>query len=195
MKIVLTTDYATTDLVSLASAKSTLRVGATYDDANITTMLTAARQLVEAQSNRSILNQVWTIKLDYFPTEIYLPNGRIQSVASVKYIDTAGAEQTLVDGTDYTATTGYDDGRIVAVESWPSDVNTEQNNVVEIIYTAGYGVAASEETSWAETAIALKLSAIYYNMEKSPAFNHVIGLNTHYSLAYIKNGERQSIFI
>jgi uncharacterized phiE125 gp8 family phage protein len=193
MNLVLTTDYTTTDLVSLADAKQHLRIAATYDDNNVGTLLDAARQLVESETNRAILNQTFTLKLDYFPTEIYLPKGRIQSVTTVKYINTSGVKTTLTDGTDYSTTTGYDDGRIAPINSWPSDISTNKNNVVEVVYVAGFGASKSQLTSWAETAIMLQLSKMYYNMDVSKPLNHIIELNRHNSLAWYKNADRRSI--
>ena len=195
MNLVLTTDYTTTDLVTIADAKQHLRISSTYDDNNVTTLLDAARQLVEAETNRAILNQTFTLKLDYFPGVIYLPKGRIQSVTSLKYTNTSGDEITMAEDTDFTVTTGYDDGRIVPVSDWPSDVATAENNVVEVVYVAGYGATKSAETSWAETATMLQLSKLYYNMDVSKPLNHIIELNRHSSLAWYKNADRRSIFL
>lgn len=193
MNLVLTTDYTTTDLVSLADAKQQLRIGGTYDDNNVTTMLDAARQLVESNTNRSILNQTWTLKLDYFPDTIYLPMGRIQSVTSLEYINISGDTVELTEDEDWTATTGYDDGRIVPVREWPTDFNTDQDNVITIVYVAGYGATKSAETSWAETATLLQLLKLYYNMSDSIALDHIINLHRHNSVAFYKNADRRSI--
>lgn len=196
MNIVLTTDYTTTDLVTLADAKQQLRIASTYDDNNVNTLLDAARQIVESETNRAILNQTWTLYLDYFPDVIYLPKGIIQSVTSVKYIDTGGTQQTLADGTDYTTTTGIDDGRIVPTNNgWVSDVNTEQNNVVEIIFVAGYGATKTAETSWAEQAILMKLSQLYYNLDSSMGYENLVNLKRHYSLAEYRNHDRRSVHL
>ena len=161
MKLNLTTDYTTTTLVAQTAAEAQLRLTAGYDSANVLTKLDAARQLVEQDTNRSILNTVWTMKLDYFPSTIYLPKGRLVSVTSVKYLDSDNTEQTLVADTDYYVSgVGYDEGRIIPVSSWPQ-VSSDKNNSVEVVFTTGYGAAASTDTSWAEVAILGKLTDLY----------------------------------
>ena len=161
MRIDLTTDYTTTDLVAQTAAEAQLKISSGYQSANVLTFLDAARQLVERDTDRSILNTTWTMKLDAFPSVIYLPKGVTVSVTSVKYTDTSGSEQTLSEGTDYTESLGFDTGRIVPVDSWPSDIDTDLKNAVEVIYVAGYGASSSTATSWAETAILAKISDLY----------------------------------
>lgn len=193
MRVYIKTDYTTTDLVTLAQAKQQLRIGSTYDDTNVTLALEAARKEVESDINKSILNTVWTMKLDYFPSEIYLPKGRIQSVASVKYIDINGSETTLTANTDYKVVTGSTDARIVEVNGWPTDVNADEKSVVEVEFTAGYGVASSNETKQLEYAILMKLSQLYYNLDTPVAYENIINKNRLYTLGWYENLNRQSV--
>lgn len=188
MKLKLTTDYTTTTLVAQTAAEAKLRISAGYDSANVLTLLDAARQIVENDTNRSILNTVWTMKLDSFPSVIYLPKGVLVSVTSVKYLDTSEAEQTLVVDTDYYVSgAGYDDGRIVPVTSWPS-TSTDKKNAVEVIYTTGYGTAAATATSWAEAATLLKLEQLYYaGCDNDEPYKAIINKHRHTSIAWLKN--------
>lgn len=189
----LLTDYATTNLVTLSEAKQHLRIASTYDDTNVRTLLDTARQMVERETNRSVLNQKWKMTLDYFPNEIYLPKGFIKSVDSVKYYNTSGTLTTLTKDTNYTVTVNCDDGRILPVTSWPADVKEDIRNAVEITFTAGYGEVRGQLTSWAEAATLLMLSKLYYNMDTSKPLEHIIKLNTHYSVAWYKNDETEPI--
>jgi uncharacterized phiE125 gp8 family phage protein len=193
MRVYIKTDYTTTTLVPLADAKQHLRIGGTYDDTNVTRALETARKEVEADLNKSILNTVYTMKLDYFPSIIYLPYGRIQSVASVKYTDSDGNEQTLVADTDYKVVTGETDARIVEVNGWPTDINQDIKSAVEVEFTAGYGTASNAETKALEMAILLKLSQVYYNLDLPVSYENIINKNRLYTLAWYENLNRQSI--
>lgn len=192
MRLTVKTDYTTTDLVPLANCKQQLRIGATYDDANVTIALEAARKEVEADVNRSILNTVYEMKLDYFPDVIYLPMGRIQSVTTITYIDLDGNTQTLVENTDFRVDTGDDEARITYINSWPSDVNTDRKNAITVEYTAGYGATTNTETKVFEMMVLLKLSQIYYNLDSSVSYEMLINKHRLYSLAWYENLNRQS---
>jgi len=193
MRVYIKTDYTTTDLVPLADAKQQLRISSTYDDTNVTRALETARKEVEADINKAILNTVFTMKLDYFPSEIYLPMGRIQSVAAVKYTNSDGVEQTLTSDVDYKVVIGETDARIVEVNGWPTDVNEDLNSVIEIEYTAGYGISSNAETKTLEYAILLKLSQLYYNLDMSVAYENIINKNRLNTLAWYANLNRQSV--
>lgn len=158
MRINLTTDYVTTDLVTVQLAEQHLKLSAGFNSAVIENKLSAARKDVETRADRSILNQTWTMYLDEFPSnEILLPKGFIQSVTSVRYYAN-GVLTTLVADTDYRVVSG-DKGFIEPINSWPGP--DSRKNAVEIIYVAGYGTAPNEATKWAEEAILMRLEMLY----------------------------------
>lgn len=185
MRLVLTTDYSTTSLVSLADAKQQLRISENYDNNNVGVMLDTARQLVESDANRAILNQTYTLYLDEFPDTIYLPMGIIQSVTSIEYIPDGQSDFTTYDAANYVASTGVDDGRIKPVTNWP-EVETDIKDAVKVVFVAGYGATKSTKTKWAETAVLLKLTDLYYD-RVSEAYKNVIALNKHYSKSWYAN--------
>jgi uncharacterized phiE125 gp8 family phage protein len=88
---------ANTEPVSLARAKTHLR-DAVPDSSNteVQAMIATARQLCEAQTNRSLVNRTYTLTLDSFPYCLTLPVG-LSNVANVviSYVDTNGDTQTL----------------------------------------------------------------------------------------------------
>lgn len=53
--------------VTLAEAKTHLRVTYTDDDALIAELITAARQWFEEQTYRALVTQTWDLKLDELP--------------------------------------------------------------------------------------------------------------------------------
>lgn len=190
MKIRLTTDYATTDLVTQEQAEKQLSISAGYDTTRVLTFLDSARKQVEHDSGRAILNTTFTLVLDYFPPVIILPKGRIQAVNSVKYLIDGESEFTTWDSSNYYTLLNVDDGTIRPVDDWPGFLENERDGVVEVEFVAGYGSSANIDTSWAETAILLKLSELYDHCDESQAYRSQVDRYKHYSLAYEYNEMR-----
>jgi uncharacterized phiE125 gp8 family phage protein len=140
----LTIGTPTEEAVSRDEAKRQLRV--TTDDENdiIDRCITAAGLYVEAFTARSLVNRtnVWT--LDRFPTATILdvPRAPLGSVTTLKYIDTAGDQQTW-GAANYTVDTASTPGRISTAYNieWPSI--REVIDAVEITYVGGYGATGS----------------------------------------------------
>lgn len=157
------TTQPTGEPVTLEEAKLHLRVDTDADDALITALIKAARQWCEDFQNRSYITQTITWKLDEFPEEFIVPRPKLQSVASIKYIDTNGTEQTL-DGSYYDVDIYSEPARISLAygKSWPAlrgDINS-----VEVIYNAGYGDADSVPDR-IKAAIKLFIAHLYENRE------------------------------
>lgn len=123
-------------IVSLAAAKAHLRVDDDAEDMLIEAFSDAAQAHIDGPDgwlSRSLGKQTLELRRCGFPTWIELPFGPVRSVASVKYVDQNGVEQTL-DQAAYAV-----HGDIVACAhgvSWPS-VRTELESV-RIRYDAGY---------------------------------------------------------
>lgn len=131
--------------VTLAEAKRQCKVDAdiTDDDTLIDSYIQAARELAEHRTGRLFCTQTIEGVLDAFPAiNIPLPVSPVQSVVSVKYIDTNGSEQE-VPSNYYTLDT-Y--GLVPSIEPeygvvWPA-VRTGKN-AVKVRLMAGYGDAAA----------------------------------------------------
>ena len=127
--------------VTLAEARSHLRVTHTTEDAHINALIQAAREYCEAISRWSLATQTIEAYLDRFPccNFIELPRPPLQSVTSVKYTDSAGVETTMTATTDYLVDTDSTVGRIVLPynKSWPS-ATLYPVNPIKIRYVAGY---------------------------------------------------------
>lgn len=169
---------AAVEPLSVAEAKSHLNVEHASDDAYIGALVLAARQWVEEYTGRALITQTWTRKLDRFPAsgEIVLPRPNLQSVSSITYLDTDGAEQTLAadqfdvqkDELPGRVTRGYGD-------SWPSTQGVP--NAVTVTYTAGYGAAASDVPGPIVSAIRLIVGDMYANREERVVGTVVARLN------------------
>ncbi len=116
------------------------------EDSLLTTVLAAARQHIEHITGRQIMTATWDYSLQHWPcgNSIKLPFGNLQSVTSLKYIDSYGVQTTLVENTDYeVVTNGEQCGKIVLPYgcSWPLATLHPENAIV-VRYVCGYASAA-----------------------------------------------------
>ncbi len=115
--------------LSLAEAKSYLRVDSSADDAVITAMLSAVREHAEQYLRRSLMPQSWKLVYDdYLPQEVLLPMGPVITVTHVKLIALDGSP-TLVSDAVY---------RLNAARTSLLIDEVLFASQVEIAYEAGY---------------------------------------------------------
>lgn len=150
--------------VTLAEGKLHLRVDSSDENALIDAMLLAATAQAQAELRRALIDQTVEMRLDCFPAcgVIELPYGA-NAVASVAYVDEAGAPQTLA-GTNYVVDVASQPGRLVRADgvTWPS---TERRpNAVTVTMTCGFGNAAAVPEG-VKAWIKLQLGALYRNRE------------------------------
>lgn len=140
MKFKVVTPVAT-EPVTLAEARLQCKVDAddTTHDALITGLITAAREFAEHYTGRALAPQTLEAALDAFTDDDYidLPMPPVSSVTSIKYTDTAGAEQTLSTGA-YTLSPYSLSNRVnlTADADWPSTQDVA--NAVRVRFVAGY---------------------------------------------------------
>lgn len=129
--------------VTLAEVKQTVRLSQsdTSHDADLLDAIDAATELVEQDTDRPTITQVFNHWLNRFPGSghpIQITQLPVQSIDTVEYLDDAGATQTIADdGTVWKFDEGRRQVHLVNGASWPSTLY-EQNSV-RIEYTAGYG--------------------------------------------------------
>lgn len=144
----------TREPVSLALAKSHLRVDVTDDDNLISGLISAARRWCEGYQNRAYLEQTWYLWLDDFPSEDYIeiPLPPLQSISSIKYYGTDDTEYT-VTATDYIVDTSSFVGRAALAYSklWPTTTLRPAKGVC-IEFVCGYS-AYSTVVNTVATAI------------------------------------------
>ena len=155
-----------TDPVDLATAKAHCRVIGTSEDSLITLYSSAATGNLDGPNGvlgRALVTQTWEYVLDSFPSEaIQMPLPPLQSVTSVKYIDTNGVEQTL-SNTRYTVDTSGDPGWVIVdADGWPETMDTA--NAVTIRFVCGYG-AAGLVPAPLRSAILLHIGDLYENRQ------------------------------
>jgi uncharacterized phiE125 gp8 family phage protein len=131
----------TEEPVSLEEAKAHCRVDIDDDDSLIEDLITAARDLVETETRRSLVTTYWAMSIDDFPScgarRIALPRPPLQSVQSITYYDSDGAQQTL--STDvYGVNTAREPGFVYLKygQVWPCTY--EMPDAVTINFVAGW---------------------------------------------------------
>jgi len=165
---IVVTSEPSVEPVSTADMKTHLRITHSDDDTYIAALVKAARIWCEEYQNRAYIFQTIELRLDEFPEgggEIELPRPPLESVTSVKYIDTGGNTQTW-DTANYTVDKYYHPARIVEAysKSW---VNTRDViNAVTVTYVAGYGSTANLVPASIVHAIKLIVSHWYEHREE-----------------------------
>ncbi len=166
----------TGELISLAEAKASSRVDHETDNALITRLIAAAIAHLDGKNgtlNRALLTQQWALSLDGFPGQsgyhdacrITLPLPPLQSIQSIGYVDSDGANQTIA-AEDYQLVTSAEPGYVVPAygKSWP--LARSQPEAVTISFTAGYGDAAANVPEPIRHAILLMVGAWYEHREE-----------------------------
>ena len=153
---------ATVEPVTLAEAKAHLNIQTADHDAYLPSLITAARTAAEGKLNRSLIDTSWELTLDAFPSAIPLRMAPVISVASVKYIDTAGTQQTLA-APSYLVDDRSEPGWIVPAYGYQWPTVRDQINAVTVVYHAGYGSDATKVPEPIKWWIKAQLAAMFAN--------------------------------
>lgn len=120
-----------------------------HEDNLVARWIEVVRIRAEEFLKRTLITTVYTLHMDGFADTRYarsdvirLPKPPIQSVATVKYLDGAGVQQTIASS-DYRLDVNNDPPRLTPAwgKTWPGTRGVTGD--VEIEYTAGYGLAGS----------------------------------------------------
>ena len=122
---------AASEVLSLTEVKDQLRITTTADDDSLRLFIAAVRHKVEHILSKTLITSTWEYKIDAFPAQICLPMAPVQSITTVAYVDTDGANQTFTDF-QFDAS-----GRLSPAYgfSWPS--TRDQYDAVTVTYIAG----------------------------------------------------------
>ncbi len=153
--------------LTTAQAKAHLRVDISDDDTLIDAIILAARKRLETDSSLALITQTLEMTLDCFPPgncPIQLKRPPLQSVTSIKYIDTDGVEQTWSSSL-YRVDTASRPSRITPAydESYPS--TREVTGAVTIRFVAGYGDASTNVPEDLIQALKMLIGHFYENRE------------------------------
>lgn len=154
--------------ITLAEAKAHLRVETAFeaDDDPIALLLQAARELCEAEVDRSFVNTTWDYVVDRFPsfaegTFLRIPKADLVSVTSLSYVDAAAASQSLTEGVGFAARIGPGGGVYpYQGTTWPT-THSERLGCVTVRCVVGFGATAASVPAAVKAAILLTLGHLY----------------------------------
>jgi len=151
----------TVEPITLAQAKSHLRIDGNDDDTYIALCITAARSYFEKSCEITIASTTLKLSLDYFEDVLYLPLGPVQSIEDITYWDENQAEQSMADWQEDLAS---GPARLMPIlsEDWPA--TAEILNAVEITYVAGF-VNAAAVPELLKAGIKFYMGHLYENRE------------------------------
>jgi len=123
--------------VTLAQAKQSLRIDDSDMDDLVTTWLMGVIADAESLTGQCLMQQTWEVRLDAFDGAISLPHPVI-GVTSIKYLDTAGVEQTLVPA-KYRIKRGRYESTVSPVTGtdWPDTL--DETHAVTVTVVCGFG--------------------------------------------------------
>lgn len=155
--------------ISLPEAKLHLRVDHNADDMLIAGLIESAAAHFDGWNGilaRALNEQTWEASFDVFPSK--LPLGPVASVASIKYDDPDGVEQTCAD---------FDvvGGGLQPAASWPA--TSGRPGCVRVRWAAGEGCPAD-----IKSAMLLFISHAYDNRSAGPVHGGI------HALAHSKRG-------
>lgn len=141
--------------VTIAEAKAQLNIGASDDshDAELAALIAASREEWERDTSAALITRTLEHRLPRFLGIVTLTVRPVVSISSVKYIDTAGAEQT-VSAADYY----LDDDQLWFKNAFVFPTTEERSEAVRITYVAGYGADSLACPEMDRMAIKLSLA-------------------------------------
>lgn len=128
--------------ISLADAKSYLRIEAADEDGLVTALISAARLTVEAGAGQILVNQSWRLVLDAWPSDgcLRAPISPLLAVTAVRVRDQAGAATVLSPST-YVVDVASRPGRVLFPGAPPAPGRPIGG--IEVDITAGLSATAA----------------------------------------------------
>lgn len=161
----------TAEPLTLTEAKLHLRVNNTLENDLISALIVAARQFVEGYTWRPLMTQTIDVVFDTITDRTILINkAPIQSITSVKYLDSSNVEQTI--NSSLYVTDLLNSPCRVKLDSIPTMKDTL--NAFKIRIVAGYASAAVIPQTY-KSAMLLIIGHLYENKQQaqSQALNEI----------------------
>mgnify|MGYP001164602784 CR=1 FL=1 len=159
--------------VSVEDVKIAARLDAeSFDDQLAALLIPAIRAEAEHRLGRRLITQTVELVMDEFPdgeVDLLLPS--VQSITSIKYLDSAGAEQTVIN-TDYSLDNAKSPARVLldTGASWPATYAVP--NAVRVRYVVGYG----DDDASVPANIRLWITAMVVQALDNPGGLNIAGL-------------------
>tara|TARA_R110000868_G_scaffold125509_3_gene331455 strand:+ start:67 stop:651 length:585 start_codon:yes stop_codon:yes gene_type:complete len=152
-----------TEPLTYAEAKAYLRLNDDSEQSLVTSLISAARGIVEGQTWRPLISQVWATQLDFNEVNtsvIRINKAPVISIDTVTYYDSNNALQTL------SASNWESDiyGSPARVRLKTPPIVYERMNALQINFTAGYANAAAVPND-IKSALYLIIGHLYENRQ------------------------------
>jgi uncharacterized phiE125 gp8 family phage protein len=170
--------------VTLDEAKAQLKLDTDADDDLVARLIPAARARAEWHLGRALITQSWTLWLDAWPCApanddwgalggagagiIEIPLPPLQSVTSLTaYALDDGA--TVLDASLYQVDASSAPARLALRINAAPPTNLRRINALALVFTAGYGDAASDVPAGIRAAILELIAFLYEHRGEAPA--------------------------
>tara|TARA_R110000868_G_scaffold23387_2_gene94415 strand:- start:124 stop:708 length:585 start_codon:yes stop_codon:yes gene_type:complete len=152
-----------TEPLTYAEAKAYLRLNDDSEQSLVTSLISAARGIVEGQTWRPLISQVWATQLDFSEVNtsvIRINKAPIISIDTITYYDSNNALQTL------SASNWESDiyGSPARVRLKTPPIVYERMNALQVNFTAGYANAAAVPND-IKSALYMIIGHLYENRQ------------------------------
>jgi len=150
--------------VTVPELKLFARIDHDDEDTILDNFIKAAREATEIYLRKALITQTITLYLDeWHSSSLELPRPPLLSVTSISLLDESGTETTY-SSDNYYIDTSEDFGRIIIKQNATPPYNSDRYHAgYKIVYTAGYGQAASDVPESIRQCIMLWATSIYEN--------------------------------
>jgi len=155
--------------VTLPEAKHQLRITDSYEDRYVKSLISAATKLHEENTGRVVMHESWEEHTRVFHNcGMLLRKSPFFSLTSIKYTDTAAAEQTIAS-TVYTQHIFNTKARVYldVDQEWPDDVETDKLNAIRILYVAGEAATTTAVPEDVKRKILMRVQELYDPEDKA----------------------------
>ena len=147
--------------VTLSQVKDHLRVDTSPEDLLLTDLISAARDMVEAETRRRLITQSVRVIYDGFGAHgMILPVAPVQSIDQVQHLDNDGNWAT-VSASDYRMVSSALPSELWPeyAKTWPTPRAVPAN--VRVDLTVGYGASASDIPGALRQALLVTIAHLY----------------------------------
>ena len=154
----------TLEPVTLEEARAQCSIMDGAHDVLLSSLITAARNIIERRHERQLLPATWTLALDNFPDEIEIRKTPVTAVTQIAYVDQTGTPQVfnpLLYQFDVASPNQRARVRPVWGTIWPI-TRTGYVNALVVTFTAGYASPAAVPIGY-RRAILMMVAQMFLN--------------------------------
>ena len=176
------------ELITLQDIKDYLKISDDSFDNELALLIDTVTNKAEQITGRDLLNKTYKGYLDCFPYSssigIQIQKSKLQSITSIQYL--LNGSLTTFDSSNYYITDKQEYSEIWLFDgkSFPSDVDQNRKQAVEITFVAGYGANSCDVPEDLKRAMLAHINLLFGNRgdctEESSINSQVIGLYMPY---------------